>query len=330
MTKSFFMFAHGFGGSDVLRGGSEEIPAESAPSAVRIKQHAVGVNFIDVLTRRGDLGGTAPFRLGLEAAGIVESVGSDVRGIAAGDRVVYAGGGAGSYADIRDVPADRVVVLPDAVTFEDAAAVFFKGLTADYLVNRLHLLSAGDWVLLHGAAGGLAALLVPLLRSQGIRTIGTVGSKDKVRTAKEFGCEVVLILGEDDIAAKVREATPNGVAVAYDPIGKSTFEASFTSLRRFGLLVSFGWASGDPDPIPLSRLRTQGSVFVTRPTVSHYTEDRADLLAGAQRVFDALNRGVYRARIDRVFPLREAAAAHDCLEHGINRGQLILEVTRNG
>lgn len=313
-----------FGAPQVLEIVRHDDPVPSA-CEVLIRQQAIGVNFIDILLRRGDLGGTPPVRPGLEAAGVVLAVGSGVTGLATGDRVAYAGGASGAYADVRTVDASRVVALPPHVSTTDAAAVFFKALTADYLVHRLRPLHEGDVVLFHGAAGGVGTLAIPMLRSRGIRVIGSVGKAAKVPYALALGCEAVAVIGSDDVAQLVKDRTAGrGVAVAYDPIGRATIDSSFASLARFGLLVSYGWASGDADPVPWARLRERGSVFITRPTVSHYTDDRKDLEAAAARVFDALAEGVIAPRIHATYPLADVARAHEDMEAGRHMGSLIL------
>lgn len=313
-----------FGGPQVLEVVRHDDPVPAA-GEVLIQQQAIGVNFIDVLLRRGDLGGTPPGRPGLEAAGVVLAVGSGVTGLRPGDRVVYAGGASGAYADLRATDASRVVVLPAYVSATDAAAVFFKALTADYLVHRLRPLRAGDVVLFHGAAGGVGTLAIPMLRRLGVRVVGSVGKAAKVPYALELGCEAVAVLGSDDVPQLVAERTAGrGVAVAYDPIGRETIDGSFASLAHFGLLVSYGWASGDADPVPWSRLRERGSVFITRPTVSHYTQDREDLVAAARRVFDALAEGTIAPRIHASYPLEDVARAHADMEAGRHMGSLVL------
>lgn len=314
-----------FGGPEVLEMVSTELVAPAA-GEISVRHIAVGVNFIDVLLRRGDLGGVLPARIGLEGAGNVTAVGSGVEGIAVGDRVVYAGGPAGSYSDMRNVDASRAVVLPPGIGEAEAAALFFKALTADYLIHRLRDLKPGDTVLFHGATGGVGSIAVPWLTHKGINVVGTTGQRAKAAYAAALGCQRVAVLGEDDIVQAVSQVSRGrGATVVYDPIGQSTFEASFASLARFGLLVSYGWASGDIDPISATRLRERGSVFITRPTVSHYIEDRTDLLRAAARVFDAYDNGIFRAQIFERFPLSRAAEAHALLERGGHQGSLILQ-----
>jgi NADPH2:quinone reductase len=316
-----------FGDPSVLHVETEELRRPQG-GEILLRQHAVGVNFIDVLQRRGELTPTIPYRLGLEGAGEVLEVGPGVTEIAAGDRVVYAGGPAGAYASARLFPAARAVKLPAAVDAATAASVFFKALTADYLVNRLRPIAPGDAVLFTAAAGGVGSLAVPFLKAAGATVIGTVGRPDKADFARTLGCDHVLVLPRDteDLVGKVREWTGGrGVAIAYDSIGQATFDLSLASLARFGLLVSYGWASGEVAPVQLSRLREQGSVFLTRPTVSHYTEARSDLLEGAARVFSALERSLIRPTVFKRLPLERAGEAHALLESGENSGPILLE-----
>lgn len=316
-----------FGGPEVLALQAGAL-APPAAGEVTVRHAAIGVNFIDVLLRRGELGGMPPARVGLEGAGVVEAVGAGVEDLQVGDRVVYAGGPAGSYCDVRNVSAQRAVRLPAGMGEAEAAAIFFKALTADYLIHRLRQLQPGDTVLFHGATGGVGSIAVPWLAQLGIHVVGTTGHRAKADHALALGCRRVAVLGEDDVAQAVAEVSSGrGAAVVYDPIGKATFDASFASLARFGMFVSYGWASGDIDPIAPARLRERGSVFFTRPTVSHYIEARADLLAGAARVFGAYRAGTFTASIFDRFPLAEASRAHALLERGGHRGSLLLQPT---
>lgn len=324
--KADFVEGIQFGDPQVLQLRTESLGKPNA-GEVLVRQDAIGVNFIDALLRRGELAQTVPYRLGLEGAGEVIEVGEGVSHLQAGDRVVYAGGAAGSYASARLLPANRAVKLPSAIDFVSAAAVFFKALTADYLVNRLRAIHPGDAVLFTAAAGGVGSLAVPLLKQLGATVIGTVGKEEKADSARAIGCDHVLVLPRDsDFAvAKVREWTDGrGVVIAYDSVGKVSIDASLGSLARFGLLVSYGWASGDIEVSP-GRLREMGSLFMTRPTVAHYTEARADLEAGAERIFAALEAGVITASIHARLPLAKAGDAHAILESGGNVGSIVLD-----
>lgn len=318
----------GFGGPDQLVLADETLAPPEA-GQILVRHEAIGVNFIDILQRRGDLGRDAPYRLGLEAAGEVVAVGEGVSGLSPGDRVVYAGGPMGAYAEMRLLPAARAVRLPDGIDARSAAAVFFKGLTADYLVHRMRPLSPGNGALVTAAAGGVGQLLAAMLKAAGVTVIGTVGQTAKVAAARAAGCDQVLVLDEIDspgaAAAQIRDwKGGKGVAVAYDSIGRATFDLSLGALARFGLLVSYGWASGDVEPVAPARLREAGSVFLTRPTIGHYTEAREDLLAGAARVFRALQDGVIAARIDSELQLADAAEAQRRVEARETEGAVIL------
>lgn len=325
--RATYVEGSAFGGPSVLRTATEELGAPG-DGQILLRQHAVGVNFIDVLLRRGELSAVTPYRPGLEAAGSVLAVGPGVTGLSPGGRVVYAGGPAGSYADVRLVPAGRAVTLPDDVDDAAAAAVFFKALTADYLVHRLRPISPGDAILFTAAAGGVGSLAVPMAKAAGAVVIGTVGKPEKVADAERLGCDHVLVLPRDFSVAetRVRDWTDGrGVSIAFDSIGKTTFDLSIASLARFGLIVSYGWASGEVPDLAVGRLREQGSVFLTRPTVAHYTEKRADLEDGAARVFEALRRGVIRPTIYKRLSLDAAGEAHSLLESGANSGAIVLE-----
>lgn len=314
-----------FGGPDVLSVNTGPIGAPQ-PEEVLINQVAIGVNFIDILLRRGELSKQAPYRVGLEASGHVLALGEKVVDLAVGDRVVYAGGPPGAYATLRCVPASRVVKLPASIDLVEAAGVFFKALTADYLVNRLRKLEPRDAVLVHAAAGGIGSLAIPLLKAAGVTVLGVVGANAKRQKATDLGCDHVIVQDEvTDIAEEVRRFTGGaGVSVAYDSVGRDTFEASMRSLQRFGLLVSYGWASGEVAPVSLAKLRDCGSLFLTRPTISHYTERRDDLLAGAGRAFRALESGVLKAQIGLQLSIRQAAQAHEAMEQRRTQGSVVL------
>ncbi|MBV0891609.1 quinone oxidoreductase [Paracoccus sp. Z118] len=323
--RNRFIQGRDFGSPDLLALQTEELAAPG-PGQILVRHSAIGVNFIDILLRRGELARDLPYRLGLEGAGEVVAVADDVGGFAPGDRIVYAGGPTGSYAEARVLPAARAVRLPDGIDDDTAAAVFFKGLTADYLVHRMRPIAPGDTVLFTAAAGGVGQLAVPMLKAAGATVIGTVGSEEKIAAATGVGCDHVLVLGSGDAAERIREWTGGrGVAIAYDSIGRATFDLSLASLARFGLLVSYGWSSGDVEPVALAHLRDAGSLFVTRPTVAHYIQERGDLIAGAERVFAALKDGVIRANIHAKLPLAQAGAAHELIESRASQGSVILD-----
>lgn len=290
---------------------------------IRVRHLAVGVNFLDILMRSGRAGAAMPARLGVEGVAVVEAAGPGVD-LMPGDRVVYAGGPPGAYSDRRTMPAARAVRLPDTIAPREAAALFFKGLTAQYLATRMRPLAPGDPVLVLAAAGGVGSLLARWLVNRGQRVIAAVGSADKVAAATATGAEAVLVVGRDDIAARVRDLTGGrGVQVVYDSVGRDTWDASVASLARFGLLVSYGWASGDP-AVDLNTLRNAGSLFVTRPTIAHYTEDPADLQRAATEVFDLIAAGVLRFDAIETLPLDQVAQAHRRIESRQARGPVVL------
>jgi NADPH:quinone reductase len=318
------MVVHAVGGPEQLRW--EEVPEPKAgPGEVVLRQTAVGVNFVDVYFRTGLYkAASLPFVAGQEAAGVVEAIGPGVTDLGVGDRVVYAGV-PGAYAEARAIPAARVVRLPPHVDDRTAAAAMLKGMTAEYLLFRCGRVQPGDTVLFHAAAGGTGSIACQWARHAGIRVIGTAGGPDKVRKARENGCDFVIDSQTEDIAARVKEITGGaGVSVAFDSVGKSTFDASLASLRPRGLLVLFGQASGVVPPLDLGRLGAGGSLFVTRPSLGHYTTSREDLVTSARRLFDVIERGAVRVEIGSTRPLREAAEAHRALEARGTTGSTVL------
>ena len=299
-----------------------DLPRPGAGELV-VRHEAVGVNFLDVLMRAGRGGAAYPARLGVEGAGVVEAAGAGA-GFAPGDRVVYAGGPPGAYADRRLLPAARAVALPPDIPSTDAAALFFKGLTAWYLATRTAPLAPGDVALVHAAAGGVGSLLARWLVHRGVRVVATVGSEGKRAAALATGAEAVLVLGRDDVAAAVKAASDGaGARAAFDSVGRDSWEASIDSLGPMGWLVSYGWASGEPQ-VDLTRLRNAGSLIVTRPTIAHYTAARADLEAGAAEVFALIRAGVLRFEQVETLPLSEVVAAHRRIESRSVAGPVVL------
>jgi len=315
---------HAYGGPEVLRW--EAVDA-SVPGRgeVLIRQTAIGLNFIDVYERTGLYPGTLPSGLGREGAGVVEAVGPRVRGLSVGDRVAYASSQPGAYAQERVVPADRVVRIPDGVSDRLAAAAMLKGLTAWFLLRRTHRVARGDAVLVHAAAGGVGLILTQWARHLGATVIGVVGSDAKATIALAHGCHQALVLGRDDLAARVRELTGGeGARVVYDSVGRDTFLASLDCLRPLGLMVSYGNASGPVPPIAPLELSKRGSLFLTRPTLFHYTARRADLERGARELFDVIGRGVVRIEIGQTYALQDVAQAHRDLEARRTIGSTVL------
>ena len=300
------------GGPEVLEVVDVEV-REPGPGEVRVRHRAVGLNFIDIYQRTGLYPVKLPTTLGLEAAGEVEAVGDGVSRLRLGDRVVYQGQ-PGAYAEANVVKADRAVKLPDDITFETAAAVFLKGLTAEFL-TRIRPLSRGDWVWVHAAAGGVGSILAPWLADMGVRVIGAVGSREKADKAKANGCEAVVVYDDGDPAAKVREITGGGgVSVSFDSVGQATLDMSLKSLAKRGLLVSFGNASGPARAVEPMELSRGGSLFLTRPTLFDYVATTQELDTAAARLFAVLERGAVKADIGQTFPLAEARAAQEALE----------------
>lgn len=319
--------------ADVIRihkhGGPEEMKFETvdigAPGAgqVRLKQTAIGLNFIDVYTRTGLYPGPTPVVLGVEAAGVVEAVGEGVDTLKVGDRVVY-NGLQGSYATHRLAPAERMVKIPDFVKDEDAAAVFLKGMTVWMLIFEIRRLEPGETIVVWAAAGGVGSILVPWANALGARVIGVVSTPEKAKLAKEYGCWET-ILASEDVPARVKELNGGkGVPVVYDSVGKTSAEPSMKSLAPRGWFITYGNASGPADPIPPGRLNQGGSLIMTRPGLFHFTHKRNDLERGAAAVWGAMRAGAIRADVRQRFALKDAAEAHRALEGRKTSGATIL------
>ncbi|HME69647.1 MAG TPA: quinone oxidoreductase [Myxococcota bacterium] len=311
------------GGPEVLRFEPYD-PGAPGENAVRVRVRACGVNFIDVYFRTGLYPRPLPFVAGLEGAGEVEAVGNGVADLRIGDRVAWASA-PGSYAGAVVAPADRLVRIPQGVADEVAAAVMLQGMTAHYLSHAVRTTQRGDTALVHAAAGGTGLLLVQMLKRAGAHVLGTCGNPDKEALAREAGADHVIRYREVDVATEVRRLTGGrGVHVVYDSVGQSTFEGSLRSLRPRGLLVLFGQSSGAVPPFDLRRLSELGSLYVTRPSLAHYTEDREELLRRGGEVLHAVESGVLHVRIGARFPLREARAAHEALESRSTTGKVLL------
>jgi len=312
------------GGPDVL--GLQQIElASPGQGEVRVRHRAIGVNFIDIYHRTGLYKLPLPSGLGLEAAGDVEAVGAGVSRFKIGDRVVYASGPLGAYSEASNVVADRAVRIPDGVSFEIAAAILLKGLTAHYLLCRTHVVKPGEAILFHAAAGGVGVIAVQWAKSLGATVIGTVGSEEKAALAKKNGYKWVIDYTKQDILTEVKKITKNkGVPVVYDGVGKDTWAASLDCLQPRGLMVSFGNASGAVAPVPIGVLNTKGSLYVTRPSLAAYTATRADLEASARSLFKMVKSGKVKISIDQHYPLAEAAQAHIDLESRKTTGQTVL------
>jgi NADPH2:quinone reductase len=312
------------GGPDVLEVVDQPTPTPG-PGQALIRHEAVGLNFIDTYHRTGLYPIKLPATLGSEAAGVVEAVGEGVNTVKAGDRVAYAQG-AGAYADMNVVAAERLVAVPDGVSFQVAAAALLKGMTAEFLADRISpWLKPGEPVLVHAAAGGVGGILTQWLKVNGQLVIAAVGGPAKAKIARDHGADHVLDYDKEDVAARVREITDGaGVRVVYDSVGKATFEASLASLGRRGLMVCYGNASGPPPAIEPTRLSRLGSLYLTRPTLWDYVATRADLEASAAALFDRIAKGSVKIEIGQTWPLVEARKAHEALEGRATTGATVL------
>lgn len=314
---------HQYGGPEVL--SYEDIPAPSpGPREALVRIEAAGVNFIDVYHRTGSYSGVLPLTLGQEAAGVVEAIGPDVTDVQVGDRVAYALN-QGAYAQFAVVPAARLAPIPAGVPTDRAAAAMLQGLTAHYLSHSTYPIRLGDAVLIHAAAGGVGLLLVQMAKRRGAFVIGTVSTEQKAALAREAGADAVILYTQVDFEAEVRRLTDGaGVHVVYDSVGRSTFDKSLNCLRRRGYLALFGQSSGAVAPIDPQILNAKGSLYLTRPTLGHYIADRTELLDRAEELFSWIVSGELHVRIDRTFPLAEAAAAQQLLESRATSGKLLL------
>ena len=322
MSKAIRIQQHG--GPEVLQWQDVDIGTPGS-GEVRIKHHAVGLNFIDVYHRTGLYPLEMPSGIGLEGAGVIEAIGEGVSELAVGDRVAYAAPPIGAYAEVRLMPAHRLVKLPDTIDFQTAAAMMLQGMTTQYLIRRTYRVQAGDTVLFHAAAGGVGLIACQWLKHLGATVIGTVGSDAKAELAKAHGCDYPVVYTRENFVERVKEITNGeGVPVVYDSVGKDTWDGSLNSLQKMGMLVSFGNASGAVDPFPPGMLAAKGSLFLTRPTLMDYTAKREDLLATAQDLFDVVGSGAVKIEINQTYPLAEAEQAHRDLEARKTTGSTVL------
>ncbi|MEO6581829.1 MAG: quinone oxidoreductase [Sphingomicrobium sp.] len=313
------------GGPDVLKWEQVEV-GEPGPGQVRLRQHAAGLNFIDVYHRTGLYPQPLPFTPGVEGAGIVESVGSSVVDVKAGDRVAYAGP-TGGYADTRLIAADRLVKVPASIGFEEAAAMMLQGMTARMLLRSVYPVAAGDTILVHAAAGGVGLILCQWAAALGATVIGTVSTNDKAELARRHGCHHPIVYTRQDFVAEVEHITAGAkLAVVYDSVGQDTFMQSLDCLRPRGLLVSYGQSSGAVEPFSPNVLAQKGSLFLTRPTLFNYTASRADLEASAAELFEMVTSGKVRIEFRQRFALHDAAEAHRALESRATSGSTIFTV----
>ncbi len=314
---------HKYGGPEVLT--LEEIPVpEPKAGEARVKIEAIGVNYIDIYQRTGLYPLKTPFTLGTEGAGIVDAVGPDVTGVKIGDRVGYAMI-PGSYAEYVIVPATRLVPIPPNIEARSAAALMLQGMTAHYLTHSTYALKKGDTALIHAAAGGAGLLLIQIAKQLGATVIGTVSTEAKAKLAKEAGADHVILYTQADFLAEVKKLTDGrGLDVVYDSVGQTTFDKSLDCLRPRGYLVLFGQSSGPVPPFDPGKLAAKGSLFLTRPSLAHYTLERAELLQRANDIFNWTAAGKLKVRIDKTFPIAEAAEAHRQLEGRKTTGKVIL------
>lgn len=313
------------GGCEVMRWEDVE-PVDPNPGEALIRHEAVGLNFIDVYHRTGLYPlPSLPATLGLEGAGVVETIGEGVDEVAVGDRVAYAGVPPGAYAQVRCIPAHRLVKIPDDITFEQAAATMLQGMTARYLLKGCYPVAAGDTIFIHAAAGGVGSLVCQWAKYLGATVIGSVGSEAKAEIARANGCDYVILYNETDFAEAVAQYTDNrGVDVVYESVGQATFMKSLDCLRPMGMMVSFGQASGPIAPLDIGLLAAKGSLFLTRPSLMTYTAKREDLLIHANDLFAFIRNAHVKINIAQRYPLSQAAQAQRDLENRKTTGATIL------
>lgn len=314
---------HEFGDADVMK--LEDLPTpEPGPGQARVKIAACGVNFIDIYQRSGAYQGNLPFGLGLEGAGTVEAVGSNAAEVSVGDRVAWTGV-SGSYATEALIPADRLVSLPEKLSFRDGAAAMLQGMTAQYLAASTYPLKPGDACLVHAAAGGVGLLLCQIAKRRGARVFGTVSTEEKAKLAREAGADDVILYTQQDFEAEVKRLTNGeGLQVVYDSVGKDTFDKSLNCLAPRGYLVLYGQSSGSVGALDPQILNSKGSLFLTRPSLFHYTAKRAELLERANEVLGWIAAGELKLRVEHTYPLAEAAEAHRALAGRRTTGKILL------
>lgn len=316
---------HEAGGPEVLHWEEVEI-GDPGPGQVRLRQQAVGLNYIDVYHRTGLYPQQLPFTPGTEGAGTVEAVGENVTGLMSGDRVAYAGP-TGGYAEERLIDADRLVKLPDEIPFQQAAAMMLQGMTVRMLLRGVHAVQTGETILVHAAAGGVGLIMCQWAKAIGATVIGTVSTDEKAEMARAHGCDHPIIYTRQDFVTEVERITGGAkLPVVYDSVGKDTFLKSLDCLHPRALMVSYGNASGSPDPIPPNLLAQKGSLFLTRPTLFHYIAKREELEQSAKELFDIVLSGKVKIEIGQTFPLEAAAEAHRALEARKTTGSTVLTV----
>jgi len=315
---------HQHGGPEVLQ--FEEVTVgDPGPGQARIRQTAIGLNFIDTYHRSGLYQLQMPSGIGTEGAGVVEAVGAGVTWVKAGDRVAYAGGPPGAYAEVRLVPAERLVKVPEGISDQTAAAMMLKGLTTQYLIRSTYRVQAGQTVLFHAAAGGVGLIACQWLKALGVTVIGTVGSEEKARLAKAHGCAHTIVYTKENFVERVTQITDGRkLPVVYDSVGKDTFMGSLDCLQPRGMLVVFGNGSGPVAAFDLNLLSAKGSLYVTRPTLVTYTAKREDLEAMAAELFDVVKSGKVKIEVNQTYALKDAAQAHRDLQSRKTTGSTVI------
>jgi NADPH2:quinone reductase len=324
MTKTHAIRIDAFGGPEKIEWKEIDLP-DPAKGEIRLRQLACGLNYIDTYHRTGLYPVALPSGLGLEGVGVIEALGDGVVGLNVGDRVAYGTGPIGAYAERRNFPADKAILLPREFDERQGAAMMLQGMTVEYLIHRTYPVQRGDWVLFHAAAGGVGSIATQWLNHLGANVIGTAGSPEKLALAKAQGCHHVINYRTEDWVKRVRELTDGkGVHVVYDGVGKDVFIASFDCLRTRGMMVTFGNASGPSPAIEPLLLSQKGSLFLTRPTLMAYTALRVELELSASRLIEAIRSGAVKITVSRTYPLREAAQAHRDLEARATTGSVVL------
>jgi NADPH2:quinone reductase len=323
MTRAIRIHEHG--GPEVLRLEDIDVP-EPGPGEVRVRHTAIGLNFVDTYHRTGLYSlPSLPHGIGMEAAGTVEAVGEGVEDLTLGQRVAYAAGPPGAYAEARLMPAEKLVPLPDDIDDETAAAMLLKGMTVEYLIRRCRRVEEGETVLWHAAAGGVGLIACQWLSDLDVTVIGTVSTEEKAALAQQYGCHYPIVYTKENFPERVREITGGeGVPVVFDSVGKSTFEQSLDCLQPRGMYVGFGNASGKPDPLDITVLAGKGSLYLTRPILWTYTSTRNELMESASALFDAVRREMVGISVRQRWPLSEAKEAHRALEERRTTGSSLL------
>jgi NADPH:quinone reductase len=313
-----------YGGPEVMQWEDAQV-GDPGPGEARVRHKAIGLNYLDTYQRSGLYKVPLPSGMGNEGSGIVEAVGSGVTQVKAGDRVAYTGGPIGAYAEVRNMPADRLVALPEGISFEVGAAMMLKGCTAEYLLRQTYKVKAGETILFHAAAGGVGLIACQIAKAIGATVIGTVGSDDKAKVARAHGCDHTIVYTRENFVERVKQLTDGkGVPVVYDGVGKDTFMQSLDCLRPRGLMVSFGNASGAVGPTDLGILAAKGSLYITRPTLNTYAAKRDDLVELTRGLFDFVKSGKVKIEVNHKYPLKDAVQAHRDLESRKTTGSVVF------